>query len=206
MINIEKHSIFIEEAYSFMMPNHEHWSKEIKNIILVEENKDIHKHSTVLDEACNVKAKRTPWDSHYRYPAVLSLTKDLIKIVEDFIKKEDFDAPLIKIEECWLNWYNKDNYTTPHNHGVHLSLVYFIDVEDTGAKFLFSKNNCYSLEKKEKNHTRCNNVREVNVKNGTVLMFNGNLTHGVTPNLSDQTRITYAANLVVQYMEKREDY
>ena len=205
-LEIIKHNIFIDEAWSFTMPNHEKWRKEIKDIILVENNKEIHKHTTIPEKDCNVKAKRTAWDSHYRYPSIRSLTEELANIMEDWIKKENFDAPCLRVQDCWINWYNKNNHAVPHDHGVHLSLVYFIDVEDSGAEFLFHKVDRFALIRKENNETFHNNIKYVKVKNGTVLMFNGALMQSVTPNLSNNTRITFAVNYEVSYKEKREDY
>ena len=204
-MEITKHNIFINEAWSFTMPNHEKWRKEIKDIILVENNKEIHHHTTIIPPT-NVKAKRTAWDSHFRYPQIRSLTDALAGIIEDWIKKENFDAPYIKVHDCWINWYNKNDHAVPHVHGTHLSLVYFVDVEDAGAEFLFHKDGRFVLIRKKDNETFSNNLRSVKVKNGTVLMFSGGLTHFVTPNLSDNTRITFAANYEVSYEKKREDY
>ena len=205
-IEITKHNIFIDEAWSFTMPNHEKWRKEIKNIILVENNKKIHKHTTIPEHACNVKANRTEWDSHFRYPQIRSLTDEFSNIIGDWAKKENFDAPSLEIEDCWINWYNKNDHAVPHLHAVHLSLVYFVDVEDSGAEFLFHKAGRFVLIRKENNTTFCSNLRSVKVKNGTVLMFSGDLTHSVTPNLSNSTRITFAANYRVNYGKKREYY
>jgi len=205
MFEITKHNIFVEEAWSFTMPDHEKWSKEIKNIILVENNKEIHNHTTVIPPT-NVKAKRTAWDSHFRYPQIRSLTDALADIIEDWIKKENFDAPYIKVHDCWINWYNKNDHAVPHVHGTHLSLVYFVDVEDSGADFLFHKDGRFVLIRKKDSETFRNNLRSVKVKNGTVLMFSGDSMHSVTPNLSDNTRITFAVNYGVSYEKKGGDY
>ena len=66
MIAIEKIPLFTEEVYSFIMPDHNHWGKQIKNIVLVEKNKAIHDYSTIPEEDCNVKANRTTWDTFYQ--------------------------------------------------------------------------------------------------------------------------------------------
>jgi len=203
-LEITKHNIFVEEAWSFIMPDHEKWSKEIKNIILVENNKEIHNHTTIIP-ATNVKAKRTAWDSHFRYPQIRSLTSELSNIIQDWIKKENFDAPTLQVKDCWINWYDKNNHAVPHRHGVHLSLVYFVDVEDSKADFLFIREDRYELIRKENNETFHNNMKYVKVKNGTVLMFSGDSMHSVTPNLSNNTRITFAANYVVDYLANTEN-
>ena len=204
MINIEKHTIFTEDIYSFVMPAHGDWSEKIKNIIIVEDNKEIHQHTTIPKEACNVMGRRTAWDSHLRYPILQSLTKELEKIIQIFIEKENFDAPILRLQECWINWYKKNHHAIPHIHPSHLSLVYFVDVEETGADFLWIKNDSYRLAKKGEKTTTSNNIKSLKIKNGSVLMFNGNLMHAVTPNLSNKTRVTFAANFGVEYTKERK--
>ena len=108
------------------MPAHGDWSEKIKNIIIVEDNKEIHQHTTIPKEACNVVGRRTAWDSHLRYPILQSLIKELEKIIQIFIEKENFDAPILKLQECWINWYKKNDHAIPHIHPSHLSLVYFV--------------------------------------------------------------------------------
>jgi hypothetical protein len=38
MITINKHPLFVEEVYTFDMPNHDFWKKEIDTIINIESN------------------------------------------------------------------------------------------------------------------------------------------------------------------------
>ena len=207
MIDIQKTNIFTDDCYSFTLPNHEEWSKNIKTIVTIEENKDIHHHITTPEHECNVKANRTAWDSHFRYPIVNSLNEEIVNIIYQFIEEENFDAPKIKVEDCWINWYKKNDHAEPHDHGKHLSIVYFVDVEETDAQFMFFKRNKYSLVKKEKNKMIFNDRKLLTVKNGTVVMFSGDMLHSVTPNTTDATRITYAANFIVEYDGKhRKSY
>ncbi len=206
MIAVEKIPLFTEEVYSFIMPDHDHWEKQIKNIVLVEKNKAIHDYSTIPKEDCNVKANRTTWDTHKQYGSISILSNKISHIIYDFIKKEDFDVPKLEIQDCWINWYNKDQYAIPHSHICHLSLVYFVDVENTEASFLFHQNTNFRLIKKKENSTKINSIKEVKVKNGTVMMFNGNVSHSVTPNQTDNERITLAMNFNVAYDSKRVSY
>jgi len=203
MINIEKHTIFTDDIYSFVMPAHEDWSEKIKNIITVEDNKEIHQHTTIPKEACNVMGRRTAWDSHLRYPILQSLIKELEKIIQIFIEKENFDAPILRLQECWINWLKKNDHVLPHIHPRHLVLVYAVDVEETGADLLWIKNNSYQLAKKGEKTTTRNDVKSLKIKNGSVVMFNGNLLHAVTPNLSNKTRVTFIANFEVGYIKER---
>ena len=77
MIDIQKHTLFTEEFYSFEMPNFEFWKKEINEIIKVEDNK-VHNHSTEIEMESNVKARRTAWDTHYRYPSMKNISQEFI--------------------------------------------------------------------------------------------------------------------------------
>ena len=213
MINIEKHTIFTEDIYSFVMPAHEDWSEKIKNIITVEDNKEIHQHTTIPKEACkwaltpqellreqldSVMGKRTAWDSHLRYPILQSLIKELVKIIQIFIEKENFDAPILVLQECWINWLKKNDHVLPHIHPRHLVLVYAVDVEETGADLLWIKSDSYQLANKGEKIR--NDIKSLKIKNGSVVMFNGNLLHAVTPNLSNKTRVTFIANFEVGYI------
>ena len=186
------------------MPAHEDWSEKIKNIITVEDNKEIHQHTTIPKEACNVMGRRTAWDSHLRYPILQSLIKELEKIIQIFIEKENFDAPILRLQECWINWLKKNDHVLPHIHPRHLVLVYAVDVEETGADLLWIKSDSYQLANKGEKTTTRNDVKSLKIKNGSVLMFNGNLLHAVTPNLSNKTRVTFIANFEVGYTKERK--
>tara|TARA_R110000868_G_scaffold140537_5_gene356264 strand:+ start:15869 stop:16489 length:621 start_codon:yes stop_codon:yes gene_type:complete len=206
MISISKTPLFTQEVYSFIMPDHEHWKEQIKNIILVEKNKNLHSHSTTPKEECNVKANRTAWDTHIKYGSISILSQKLRTIIQDFTIQENFDVPKLEIQDCWINWYDKNNYAVPHNHTCHLSLVYFVDVEDTKASFLFHENNNFRLVKKNENSEEINIVKKIHAKDGMVLMFNGNICHSVTPNQTNEERVTLALNFCVVYDEERPSY
>jgi uncharacterized protein (TIGR02466 family) len=204
--NINRLPVFTQEVFYFTLPNFEEWQKQIKQIILVEENKNIHKHDTSPKESCNVMAKRTAWNSHERYESLNLLCLEIDKYLSFFIKQEGYDMPKLKVHDCWINWYTKNNFSQPHRHGSHLSVVVFLDVEDTDAKFFFHSNENMVLIKKNETNTNFTNLKEVNVKNGTVIFFDGSLYHSVSPNTTDKKRITVAMNYDVIYQNLREDY
>lgn len=206
MIDIQKHTLFTEEFYSFEMPNFEFWKKEINEIIKVEDNK-VHNHSTEIEMESNVKARRTAWDTHYRYPSMKNISQEFIKIIKSFIIAEDFDAPDINVLNLWINWYRKNQMAISHCHNTHLSLVFFVDVEKTNTSFLINKEykHCF-LTKKEDSKTFNNKIVDVKVKDGTCLMFDGGLYHSTTPNLTDHKRITLAVNFEVAYPKKKGEY
>ena len=208
MIDIKTMEIFGDEIFSFKMPNHEEWEKKIKQIVMVEDNMDLHNHSTDPEEECNVKARRTAWDSHLRYDAIKDLSDEITKIVYGLIKDQGYDAPRIRLIDCWINWYKKNNFAAPHFHGPgHLSIVYFVDVEKSNAEFIFHKQSSWQLiKKKDKDNLFTNFAKIVKVKNGDVLMFPTSTTHSVSANLTDNLRITYASNLGIGYLQGREQY
>ena len=59
-IEVSKHDIFTDCMWSFMMPDHEHWKKQLEDIVTVEKNKDVHKFSMENKENKPVQAHKTP--------------------------------------------------------------------------------------------------------------------------------------------------
>jgi len=209
MSSIERIPIFTEEVFAFHLHDHENWKKLIHAIITVEENKNIHKFSTELDRECNIKARRTAWDSHLQYPVVKQLDEIIKKVIFKLIKEQNFDAPYVTTIESWINWYSKNQFANFHNHiPSHLSAVYFVDVEKSKANFVINKPTSFRLVKKEdKNNFFYNTSKIINVKDGTVVFFPSYLDHFVTPNESQHKRVTVAFNYVVEYdKEERSKY
>ena len=205
-MNINKIPIFTQEVFHFMLPNFEEWKKLINQIILVEENKNIHEHDTSPEEACNVMAKRTAWNSHQRYPALNMLCNEIRVYLNKFIEKENYDIPDLDVTDCWINWYKKNQYAQPHKHGGVLSVVLFVDVEKSNSKFFFHSDNNAVFVKKDNVHTNSSNVKELTAKDGTVIFFDGSVFHSVSSNTTDNTRVTVAINFGVNYKSSRNEY
>ena len=205
-IDITKTPLFTDEVSFFKMPNHDHWKEQIHNIIKVEDNKNIHKYTTIPNKEDNVKANRTAWDSHLRYSAIGTLTDKIVEIIHSSVRQDGYDAPLLRIEDAWINWYKKDQFALPHIHASHISVVYFVDTENSSSDFIFTQKDHYRLLKKEGDKTITNTHKQMNIKDGTVIFFNGNMWHSVSPNLSNKTRITFATNLIAEYHGERKEY
>lgn len=205
MIEIVKTPIFTREVYSFLLPNFEQIKKDIEQIIKVEENVNLHGINTQPDDACNVKAKRTAWNSHQKYPVLNVLSETIKQYITSFIEQEDYDIPVITTKNCWINWYAKNQNALPHIHGNNLSVVLFVDVEDSDAKFLMHSNDNFVLHKKTDVGVNFNNIKHLTPKNGTVLFFDGNTMHSVSPNFSNNLRITVAINYLVEYHNQTYD-
>ena len=198
-IQISRLPIFTTEVFSFELPNFEEWEKQIKQIVLVEDNKQIHNISSTPEEKCNIVGSRTAWNSHQRYPSLKILCDEIEGYLCSFIKNEGYDIPKLVIHNCWINWYDKDNYAHPHTHGSVLSVVLFVNVEDSDAKFFFHADNNLVLTKQEELKTNFSNVKHVKVKNGTIIFFDGSIRHSVSQNTTNKKRITVALNYAVDY-------
>ena len=196
---ISKHTIFTEEVCSFTLPNFDFYKDKIKQIIKVEENIA----SSAPEKKCNVIAQRTSWNSHQRYPIMYDISEEMAVVLKQYVELEGYDVPRMELFQCWINWYNKDEYANPHDHGDVLSCVLFVDVEDTDAKFIFNSNRRTVLQKKDDKATNFSNLKFLTPKNGTVIFFDGSVMHSVSPNKSNKTRITAGFNFRPQYLENR---
>ena len=58
--------------------------------------------------------------------------------------------------------------------------------------------------KKQENNNYNNSLVQIDVKDGTCLMFDGGLYHSTTPNLTNHKRITLAVNFEVVYKTKKD--
>ena len=203
---INKLPIFTQEIFYFELPNFNEWKEQINQIILVEDNKQIHNHNTAPEENCNVMAKRTAWNSHERYSSLNLICEEIEKNIKIFVDKEGYDIPNLKVIDCWLNWYKQNQYAQPHKHGNALSAVLFVNVEKSNSKFFFHSDNNAVFIKKTDSHTNFSNVKEVSAKDGTVIFFDGSIFHSVSSNTTDNTRITMAVNFSVNYSEKRKEF
>ena len=81
-----------------------------------------------------------------------------------------------------------------------------MNVEKSNSKFFFHSDNNAVFIKKTDSHTNFSNIKEVNVKDGTVIFFDGSISHSVSQNTTDNTRITMAVNFSVNYSEKRKEF
>jgi len=206
LFEINRIPIFTQEVFHFKLPNFEEWKKHINQIVLVEENKNMHAHETAPKEACNVMAKRTAWNSHQRYQILNDLCKEIGLHLKKFIEKEGYDIPELEIKDCWINWYGKNQYAQPHKHGGVLSVVFFVDVERSNGKFFAYSDNNAVLIKKNETHTNFSDTVQIDAKDGTVLFFDGSISHSVSPNTTDNKRVTVAINFSVFYKQERNEY
>ena len=199
---INRLPIFTQEIFYYELENLNYWQEKIQHIIVAEETNL----KTEPSEIFNVFAGRTDWNSHQRYKALNDLGGEIRLSLEKFIKKEGYDIPSLALHECWINWYKKDQYAVPHKHDNFLAVVLFLNVENSDSYFFVHADNNAVLQKKQKNNVTYNNLKQINVKDGTVLFFDGKVMHSVSPNKSNKTRVTVAFNYMPIYDEMRHEH
>ena len=201
-IKVDKHAIFTDYVWSFTMPDHEHWKKEIENIITVEKNKEMHNFSTESLQDRPVRAHKTAWDSYARYPAVFNILKIISSTIRQSIQQDGWEAPTLTPINGWINWFEKDQFAHEHDHNCLLSAVYYVSSEHSPSQFFFHRNDRMRLRKKNEEA----NTKLVEPKEGSVIFFTGCQSHSVSPNTSEKTRITLAANFVGEYVKNWNPY
>jgi len=197
-VEVNKHDIFTDNMWSFVMPDHEHWKKQLEDIITVEKNKNIHKFSMENKENKPVQAHKTPWDSHCRYFAVFETQNVIRNIITQSIKDDGWEVPHLNPMECWINWYEKNQFAYQHVHNCILSAVYYVKVEKSPSEFFFHRDDRFRLQKENQD----SNIKKVTPKEGSVIFFSGCQAHSVSANTSDETRITMAINFNGEYSKE----
>ena len=146
-IKVDKQEIFTDYVWSFMMPDHEHWKKEVENIVLIEKNKAIHNFSTENLENKPVQAHKTAWDSFLRYPAVLNILQIIAGTIQQAIEQEGWEAPNLTAMDGWINWFEKNQFAHQHQHNTLLSAVYYVSSEHSPSEFFFHRDDRLRLRK-----------------------------------------------------------
>ena len=201
-IKVDKQEVFTDYVWSFMMPDHEHWKKEVENIVLVEKNKALHNFSTENFQDRPVRAHKTAWDSFARYPAVFNIIQIIAATIEQSIKQDGWEAPRLRPLDGWINWYEKNQFAYKHVHNCILSAVYYVKSENSPSNFFFHRDDRFRLRREKED----SNTKLVKPKEGSVIFFTGCQWHSVSANTSDETRITLATNFQGEYTENWDPY
>lgn len=108
----------------------------------------------------------------------------------------------IDVLDPWLNQYKRKDFQEIHNHpDCDLSIVVFLNDGENFGEFYFW----------DPSHTQFNrlwypilekmgrgSIWIPEVKSGDVIVFPSHMMHGVTPHKSDETRKTFAYNVVLK--------
>ena len=194
-----KHPLFTQKCWSSELPRHEEYKRLINQIILLDKtdpNFRLNENGTFLKsrEQTNVYAWRSDWHLHQYFPIFKELCGEIKPFLTQIIKEEKIrDTSTIETINCWVNKYKKGDFAQPHSHGSDAwTAVYFMN-SPKDSEAVFRVRNplgvSYNSELLENFATL-----DVNVKEGSVIVMPGALKHEVTPNTSEEERITVAMN------------
>ena len=116
--------------------------------------------------------------------------------VLEFAKKTGHEKFGIKCAESWFNVYDKFDYQENHDHmGSDISAVYFLQGSDKTGTLNFKshepskKTSLFKPENEYTFSTMC-----IKPQPGLLVLFDSNLVHSVSQNLSNEKRISLAYN------------
>jgi hypothetical protein len=197
-------SLFHSKCWFFTLEKHEEYKRLIKQIILMEENKKIHKIDTEYKRQSNIYAWRSSWFMHHLFPVCSEIVGEIRKKLPSIIEKEKYvigDDQEFECVDSWINKYSKGDSALAHTHHHFgsLSSVYFVDVPPNSSDFYLYNDSFGGFESKLPENMY---QLKVEVKEGTVLIFPGKMLHSVSENKNDQDRITFASNYELSFAEK----
>jgi len=141
----------------------------IRNILLRESLKIDYDNSYKT----NVKAKMTKWKTKTRG---ISLISNII--INELLSDYKDQGYKLQVDDCWFAKYNKGEYTTSHNHlPSSFSFVYFLKSPIGSSSLVFTNSN-----------------KEIEPKEGRLVMFPSMLYHHVPPNNCND-RVVLAGNV-----------
>ena len=112
---------------------------------------------------------------HENIDVIDEINDDILKICKTIIKKFESDETNLKISDMWVNFYEKGDYISEHNHPyVHYACCYYVDLEGDPSPIIFPP-------------------ITINPENNMLILFDARIFHSVpaTPG----KRINIAMNL-----------
>jgi uncharacterized protein (TIGR02466 family) len=132
-----------------------------------------------------------------KYEELKPIHNIITQKITEFSKDIGPNAKL-SIDNCWLNVNYKGHYNEKHVHPVTLfSGVIYISVNENSGNIIFHNNTAAEHYVEIRNNESDLFYKTVTYKpkNGMILIFPAWLHHSVTPNLSDDPRISIAFNI-----------
>ena len=123
------------------------------------------------------------------------VSKEIDKNLRDYCTALNFKMREYSIES-WFSKFKKGNYAHIHHHGhADISGVYYYKTNSEDGTFFFESPNPYS------NMCYSNSRWNLKPSPGQMVMFPGWMSHGVTTNTTDNTRISLSFNI---YFKKNQ--
>ena len=188
------HTLYSDDIYITKLPQH----KQIKELLMpfalrddlfieTEWNCDV---QTTMSE----KNPELPWSRVV--PFFIEQMKEYIKWFEPKKAFEIRAAP-------WMCRYKKGAFQEQHNHlGIfneQFSCAYFMNNPPNSSKFIFSNSQDYYTAAGWRNFfdKPPERLYEPSQEEGTLIIFPSHLDHYVTPNQSDETRVSISMNFAL---------
>tara|TARA_Y100001963_G_C6784221_1_gene451636 strand:+ start:320 stop:937 length:618 start_codon:yes stop_codon:yes gene_type:complete len=142
------------------------------------------------------------------------LRKVLTKSLESYLNSGIFFSGVsFHLNSMWININTKNHYNILHTHPCSdLSGVIYIKNPHNGGKIVFRSPHEFTCFAETHSYTEEINKKYDNYgaywmdpKEGTILMFPSMLQHSVTPNGSDEERITASFNITVSGWREGEE-
>ena len=198
-----RHSLFSQKCWSFTLTHHEEYKRKINQILLVDKNNpnfrvsaDNSDESVSLKDhtQTNVYAWKSNWHLHHSFPILEELCEEIKPYLTQIIKEEKIKhTSTIETMNCWVNKYQKNDFACPHTHeNTQWSAVYMMKIPSDSSSLFRIHNPLGTTYNSELLENFA--ILDINTKEGVVVITSGALKHEVTPNKSEEERITVAMN------------
>tara|TARA_B100000085_G_scaffold46588_1_gene39798 strand:+ start:344 stop:958 length:615 start_codon:yes stop_codon:yes gene_type:complete len=172
---------FIDDKYPiFVIPNLfyakiDKLKEKIHDYRIKTKNTNIKDKNKVYHPLISYKKGHIPNFYHENIDEFNEINDYILKICETIIKNFEGDETNLKIYDMWVNFYEKGDYISEHNHSyVDYACCYYVDLEGDSSPILFSP-------------------ISVNPKNDMLILFDARIFHSV-PTTTGK-RINIAMNL-----------
>jgi len=127
--------------------------------------------------------------------------KEIIDLKIDEFSKDLGSSVKMRMDNCWLNLNYRENYNMRHVHPLTAfsGIIYISVNEDTGNLVFYNDTAIQHYPSVEYDESDLlHRTVTYKPKNGMVLIFPAWAPHSVSPNMSDEVRISLAFNIVQQ--------
>lgn len=140
----------------------------------------------------------TSWDPHATlldgdYPLLKELKSAWATAVDQCLVEAKEKRKFSFFVRSWANYMQPYNWSPPHIHGSILSSALTISAAPASGTFIVG--NSHPSELLTHDLGKRSFMWERECIPGELIVFSGHVMHQVTPNLSDQVRISCAANI-----------
>lgn len=153
---------------------------------------------TVVTEAFNVNSSHMVHNRLHEEEFMVDLKTAVMENASLYLQALGYCPPFIQdcfITDMWYNISGKDGYLFPHIHpGSLLSGVYYVKSEETNS-IVFMNNLTSSLDTPQMETPYNSQIAKYTCKPGRMLIFQSDLIHGTTKQISSDEKIAVSFNL-----------